>query len=211
MRTLQKTRWTMLSHPHGIDRSERICPAMSNDDFHIAMSVLRERAVKITQRRLHDLNVRDSASSARVKEWFGRDDELTRKNIASGLVKLIAALKTLTSANFVRYTPDFGAAQGCAPNSPSGQAAAVCQSDVKNKIIAFTRLYCDLLDISAGKDSKLSVLIHEVAHFDDVLNARYHAYGVRKSKALAIVHPEAAIENSDNYAGYVCERMIFSD
>ena len=47
------------------------------------------------------------------------------------------------------------------------------------------------------------VIIHSIAHFDDILSAMDYAYGVDGVENLAISMPEYALKNADSYAFYI--------
>lgn len=172
---------------------------------------LRDRAIKVIQRRERLLTEWSATEKQRVKDWFGVADEETRAFLRTGLAKLIAALAVMTGKNFVRYTPDFGEQQGCIPSSPEDQVAAVCRTDVQTRTIAFTRRFCGISEISPNKDSKISILIHEVTHFDDIFGTYDHKYGLHVSRMLATTDAVKTKTNADSYAGYICDGMIFPD
>lgn len=200
-----------VKQPSMVELEGRICPEMSDEKFFEMMLGIRDRAIKVIQRRENVLMIWHATEKERVKEWFGIDDDETRNFLRAGLGRVIAALGLMTPSNFVRYTPDFGESLGCTPSSPENQVAAVCRTDIKTRTIAFTRLFCSMDDISAGRDSKISTLIHEVTHFDDILGTNDDKYGLYLSRRLAKSSAAASKTNADNYAGYICEGMIFPD
>ncbi|MCZ2499286.1 hypothetical protein GN316_21220 [Xylophilus sp. Kf1] len=143
--------------------------------------------------------------------WFGRIDEEIRRHLLGGFLRCVEALDNLSCANFVKYTDDFGLSLGCTPATLPGQAAAVCRTDIKNRTIAFTREFCKLEEISGGRDSRVSVLIHEVTHFADVFGTGDPYYFFYRAKRAAVSDPEGVRNNADSYAGYVVWETSFLD
>lgn len=200
-----------VTQPSAVELEGRICPQMTDEKFFEMVLGLRDRAIKVIQRRERLLTEWSATEKERVKDWFGVADEETRALLRTGLAKLIAALAVMTSKNFVRYTPDFGEQLGCIPSSPEDQVAAVCRTDVQTRTIAFTRRFCGISEISPNKDSKISILIHEVTHFDDIFGTHDHKYGLHVSRILATKDAVKTKTNADSYAGYICDGMIFPD
>lgn len=200
-----------VTQPSPAELDNRICPQMTDEQFFEMMLSLRDRAIKVIQRREKMLVAWVDSEKERVKEWFGANDEETRAFLQTGLAKVISALAAMTGKNFIRYTPEFGESLGCTPSSPTNQIAAVCRTDIKNRTIAFTRLFCVVENISPGKDSKISTLIHEVTHFDDIFATYDHIYGFSSSRRVAGLGSTDVKTNADSYAGYICEGMIFPD
>ena len=200
-----------VTQPSVAEVEGRICPEMSDEKFCEMMLGLRDRAIKVIQRRENLLKTWEDSEKERVKVWFGIDDEEMRKFLQAGLAKVISALAAMTKKNFVRYTPDFGESLGCTPSSPVNQTAAVCRTDIKTRTIGFTRLFCVVAPISPGKDSKISTLIHEVTHFEDILDTYDHRYGFELSKKFSKSELHMVKSNADSYAGYICDGMIFPD
>jgi hypothetical protein len=197
--------------PSPVEIEGRICPQMSDEKFFEMMLSLRDRAIKVVQRRLNALAAWNASESERVKEWFGINDYETKLFLHAGLTKLIKTLTTLTAENFVKYDLDFGEKLGCAPSSPENQVAAVCRTEIKNHIIGFTRLFCGISDISPWRDSKISILIHEISHFEDVIGTYDHIYGLPASKMHARMDIAKPRLNADSYSGYICEGMALPD
>ena len=200
-----------VTQPSTAEVEARICPGVSDEKFCEMMLGLRDRAIKVIQRREQLLITWTNSEKERVKVWFGIDDEKTRDLLLVGLAKVTAALAAMTAKNFVRYTPDFGKQLGCTPNSPQGQVAAVCRTDTQTRTIAFTRLFCIMNDIAPERDSQISTLIHEVTHFEDILGTYDLKYTMYESRALAKTDALKTRTNADSYAFYICEGMIFTD
>ena len=184
---------------------------MTDAKFCENMMKLRDRATRLIARRWVELKAWDVTTQARVLEWFGRRDEDIRQHLLQAFPKWLTALNNLTCANFVRYTPAFGIAVGCTPAAPSGQAAAVCKSDTKSHTIAFTPEFCVLRDISGGRDSQLSVLLHEITHFEDVFGTADPYYFFSASKNAAMKDPDGVRKNAHTYAGYIVWDSHFHD
>ena len=200
-----------VTQPSVTEVEGRICPEMSDEKFCEMMLGLRDRAIKVIQRRENLLMTWGAPERKRVKIWFGIDDAEIKKFLQAGLTKVISALTAMTARNFVKYTPDFGLSQGCTPSSPENQIAAVCRTDLTARTIGFTRLFCAIEAISPAKDSKISILIHEVTHFEDMFATYDHKYGFHASKLLSANDTILTRTNADSYAGYICEGMIFPD
>jgi uncharacterized Zn-binding protein involved in type VI secretion len=159
----------LVEHPPEAERTENICPNMTNKEFCTLVLKLRDRAITlITKRRLPELERWDKDAQARVKEWFGVADQPIRQYLQKGFTACVDVLRGLDCGNFVRISELTKKNINCVlPKDTSGVAAAVCKPDVATHTIGININFCDLREFSAESDSKLLTLIHEVTHFDD--------------------------------------------
>ncbi|MDP9898071.1 PAAR domain-containing protein [Variovorax ginsengisoli] len=69
----------LVEHPPEAEQTENICPNMTNKEFCTLVLDLRADAVKMVEGRLKELDLWGKPEKARVKQWFGTDDETTRR------------------------------------------------------------------------------------------------------------------------------------
>ncbi|QVN17746.1 hypothetical protein JYG32_15995 [Burkholderia pyrrocinia] len=185
-----------------------ICENMTDAEFRKKVLALRDDAVKIVAQRLHELSAWKAHARARVREWFGSDDESTRGVLSEGLAALVIVMQGLTARNFVRSDPELDRALGCTPNTKNlaGEVAHVCGPDTATHTISITPKFCELPDTSAGTfDSMQLTIVHECVHFMDTFGALDYknTYGQFLSRRLAKEEPAMAIRNADNLAWYI--------
>jgi len=188
-----------------------ICPNMTDSDFRTLVIELRDEAVSLTRQRIAQLMHWSPESRARVTEWFGTANSLTRDKLLRGLQRLLVVMPELTAKNFVRQGSPQDRATGCLPNMKnlSGVTAHVCAPDVATHTIAIHVDFCLLPDRSAGHlSSKQLTLVHECSHFFDTFGAEDIPLGYGRSacKELAKRHPELAIRNADSIAWFILAR-----
>lgn len=201
----------VMTQPRSEETPRSICPNMTDEAFFNLMLDLRDRAVKLIEKRILELSIWNVNAQLRVKQWFGKHDDETRIFLQTGLKKGVLLLKGLSRKNFIKFTDDFGRALGCSPSSPHGQAAAVCKTDVATHTIAVTDSFCVLRPTSGSTDSKLSVLVHEMTHFIDVFGTDDPVYFMGESLKLAETDAETPRKNADSFAGYVVWDMAYPD
>ena len=185
------------------DVKEQVCPNMPDAEFFTLMTTLITRAIRLTERRLSQLELWDEAAKSMVHLWFGDRDEKTRVYVADSLRKCKGVLGKFTKDNFVRHSESKLLELGCISANNPDAAAEVCKKDTKSHTIFVKKLFCDLRPMSGEMDSKLSTIIHEAAHFDDGMGVHDIVYTFTKSLDLAKRNPEVARTNPDNIAGYV--------
>lgn len=200
-----------VTYPGVKDTAGNICPNMTDDAFFELMLDLRDRAVKLIEKRVLELSIWNVSAKHRVRQWFGKQDDEIRTFLQSGLKKGILVLKGLDRKNFIKYTDDFGSALGCSPGGPPNQAAAVCKTNVATHTIAVTDIFCVLRPTSGSADSKMSVLVHEMSHFIDVFATEDLVYYMGESLKLAEANVEAPRRNADSFAGYIVWDMAHPD
>ncbi|MET3917034.1 putative Zn-binding protein involved in type VI secretion [Variovorax sp. OAS795] len=200
----------MVEHPPEAEQTENICPNMTNKEFCTLMLDLRDKAVAvISKKRLPELERWGKADQARVQEWFGVAGQSMREYLRKGLAGCEQVLRGLNCKNFVRLTPDGKTLSCIVPSYGATTVAMVCKPDTSTHTIAFNTSFCLLRDTSAGVDSKLSTLIHEVTHFDDTFGSFDSIYYLRESRK-AVQEDRAKVKtNADNIAGYVIWDEVF--
>lgn len=200
----------LVEHLPEAEQVENICPNMTNKEFCTLVLDLRADAVKMIERRLKDLDLWGKREKARVKQWFGTDDETTRQYLRSGLSRCLRVLMGLTCDNFVRYSEQLMRNVGCTPSGNKiGLIAEVCKPDVKTHTIGIAIGFCGLRPRSAEWDSQLQTLIHEVTHFDDVFSSVDDIYKMGESLAIAN-DTERALKNADSLVGYVAYGVSYA-
>lgn len=199
-----------VNHPPEAEQTENICPNTTNKQFCDTMLDLRDKAVMlIAKKRLPELARWNKEDMARVKEWFGVADLPMRDYLQKGLVACESVLRDLTCKNFVRLT-DEGKELSCiVPKHDHSTLAMVCRPDIATRTIAINVSFCTLRDVSANQDSKLSTLIHEVTHFDDVFGSLDTLYHLGQSRAAARTNAASMKTNADSISGYVVWDEVF--
>jgi Lysine-specific metallo-endopeptidase len=210
MAAAKKTVDEAVTHPPEAEQTENICPNMTNKAFCNTMLDLRDKAVSlIATKRLPELARWNRDDARRVKEWFGVADPSMREYLQKGLASCESVLKSLTCKNFVRLT-DEGKELGCiVPRHDQSTLAMVCKPDIATRTIAINVSFCTLRDVSANQDSKLSTLIHEVTHFDDIFGSLDTLYYLSQSRAAAQANSAGMKANADSIAGYVVWDEVF--
>ncbi|CAN5482497.1 hypothetical protein BH10PSE18_BH10PSE18_30120 [soil metagenome] len=200
----------IVKHPPEAEQTENICPNMTNKEFCTLVLDLRADAVKMVERRLKDLDLWGKLEKARVKQWFGTDDDGTRQYLRSGLSKCLKVLMGLTCDNFVRYSDQLMRNVGCTPSgNKTGLIAEVCKPDVGTHTIGIALDFCSLRPRSAESDSQLQTLIHEVTHFDDVFGSVDDIYKMGESLAISH-HTKRALKNADSLVGYIAYGVSYA-
>jgi uncharacterized Zn-binding protein involved in type VI secretion len=200
----------LVKHPPEAEQTENICPNMTNREFCDLVLGLRAEAVKMVERRSKDLELWGKPEKARVKQWFGTDDEKTRQYLQSGLFKCLHVLTALTGDNFVRYSEQLMRNVGCTPSgNKTGLLAEVCKPDIATHTIGIAIEFCGLRPRSAESDSQLQTLIHEVTHFDDVFGSVDDIYKMKESLAIAN-DTRRALKNADSLVGYIAYGVSYA-
>ncbi|MHA7682178.1 M35 family metallo-endopeptidase [Cupriavidus sp. PET2-C1] len=189
-----------------------ICQNMSNAEFYATMSRLRDKAVRLLGDRLVELERWNRADQDKVRLWFGNAREDTRETLRDGLARMREIMRGLTDRNYERYTVEGLARAGCVPRAKDGElppAAAVCKPDGTYTIFIgdiFCRTDAEANSIHGvpfDKESKLSILMHEVSHFPLAMNSVDDWSSLKMSKERAAARDEFCIVNADNIAYYV--------
>ena len=187
-----------------------ICPNMTDREFRQTLLSLRDDAINVIEQRRNELSAWSVSAQDRVKVWFGRTDESTRRKLLSGLNALIRVMNSLTATNFVRPDPERDRAVGCTPNTKNlGEVAHVCGPDTATHTIAIDTNFCYLPKTSAGKLSSMQLtLVHECTHFLDTFGTLDYpnGYGHTACNWFARDHADLAINNADSIAWYILAR-----
>ncbi|WP_454762843.1 M35 family metallo-endopeptidase [Cupriavidus campinensis] len=188
----------------------RICPNMTNAEFHASMLGLREKAVKDIDSRLSEISAWGRTDQIKVTLYFGSASNEIRSTLKEGLIRIRSILMSLTSINFERYSEESLARTGCIPRAPKDNlgAASVCGPDGMHRIFIWPA-FCHLPETKESAhgtpvdgDSKLLTLIHEVSHFQDAMGTRDVWYSTRNSRWQAEDANRFCIENAENIAAY---------
>ena len=196
-----------------VDHPELICPNMTNEAFAAKVTELCGRLVKLTQTRLGELQRWNSQDQHDVVTWFGVADTTTRQTLLDGLTNMLRVFKSLTPANFIRWSETALTNVGCAPGRPKGETrdvvAAVCKPDTKTHTISIALRFCEMRDYDDRKDSRLLTLAHEVSHFLDTMDTADDYYTIWNSVALAKIKSPKCITIADSVAGYIVIHTTF--
>lgn len=189
-----------------------ICQNMSNAEFYATMNRLRDKAVRLLADRLVELDRWNRADQDKVRLWFGNAREDTRETLRDGLARMLEIMRGLTDRNHERYTVEGLARVGCVPRAKDGElpgAASVCKADGTYTIFVGD-MFCltnaeenSIYGVQLNKESKLSILIHEVSHFPQAMNSLDDWYSLKISKDRAAARDEFCIRMADNIAYYV--------
>ncbi len=131
----------------------------------------------------------DDKDKANFKEWFGNNDEKSRRVMLDRINKELDLNKATKITDFK-------------PASPSEEGVfAYVNPDDKNHIINLDKAFNSAA--TSGSDSKAGVLAHEMSHFKSVGGTKDYVYGMEDAKILAKDHPEKALMNADNFEYYI--------
>lgn len=197
-----------------------ICPNMSNAEFYKTIMMLRDKSVVLLDQRLAELDRWHRADQDKVQLWFGDASASTRQTLRSGLARIRELMSGLREANFERYSPENLRRAGCIPRAGAGElesTASVCKPDGTYTIFVGP-IFCGLANernslggVPFDQESKLTVLIHEVSHFPNAMNAEDRWYSIRLSRIKAKERDAFCISNADNIAYYVANIPNWSD
>lgn len=187
----------------------RVCYNMPDEEFFPLMMRLRDKASRLMGERLAELARWNAADRDKVLLWFGQDSEVTRQTLSGGLTRMREIMRGLTEKNFIKFTPEGVRAVGCEPRPDSLAAAMVCKPD-RTYTLFLNTTFCNLEaeanrydGIPFAQDSKLVVLVHEVAHFPNSMDAEDLWYTLRQSQDRAAARDKFCVANADNIAAYV--------
>jgi uncharacterized Zn-binding protein involved in type VI secretion len=146
-----------------------------------------EQCKALLLRKIMLLTKRDASTIEHFKKWLGRYDELSRTLILRRMQHVLRIFEDLTEHNFVRISND----------KKRRKSYALVIYDDPMHTIYLGDLFWKFK--TAGKDTKVGTLLHEVAHFDgsDIIDDQ--AYGVDDCIALAKSTPEDALYNADSF------------
>jgi len=190
-----------------------ICPNMSNAEFHATMMRLRNRAVSLMGDRLEELVRWNEADRDKVLLWFGEASDLTRKTLRDGLKRMGEIMRGLSETNFERHSEEGLRRVGCVPRAKEGElpaTASVCKPDGTYTIFV-GKIFCHLDDervdakkrIPVDVSTKLTVLVHEIAHFPQAMDAEDAHYSFTMARAAARRRDAFCLRNADSIAAYV--------
>lgn len=144
--------------------------------------------------------------------WFGHASGNTRQSLRDGLTRIRDIMGSLRERNFDRHSEEGLRRVGCVPRAGDGEfeaTASVCKPDGTYTIFVGPK-FCRLdheqnspEGIPFDKDSKLTVLIHEVSHFPEAMNSEDKWYSILLSRLRANARNQFCIVNADNIAYYV--------
>jgi hypothetical protein len=186
--------------------TDKICPNMSNGEFRKEVMRARDIGVELVKRRIEGLTRWDMKEQERVKTFFGRADESTRKVLADGLPRLRAAMQELVPEKIVRFDSETNRKLTCAVKPDTGENhAAVCKPDSEKRVIAIYSKFCSASFGRLDGGCKIKTLIHECTHFTDTFDSKDYAYTDKEmgARIFAENHPEKALANADNITGYI--------
>ncbi len=187
------------------DDPELICPNMSNAEFHALVMKCRDGALGLIRERQPELVRWSSADRARVKKWFGTEDESVRAMLIQGLPKLLSAMQELKPENIIRHSEEARRNISCIPvNNIENTEASVCKPDSRRRIISIYPKFCTLPDSTLWNNCKVKTLSHECTHYVDVFDSEDEIYGYGIGLSLwAQNNPEKAARNADNITNYI--------
>ncbi|WP_454733610.1 MULTISPECIES: M35 family metallo-endopeptidase [Cupriavidus] len=189
-----------------------ICQNMSNAEFYATMNRLRDKAVRLLGDRLAELERWNTADQDKVRLWFGNAREDTRERLRGGMARMRQIMRGLTDRNYERYTVAGLARVGCVPRAREDElppTASVCKPD-GTYMIFIGDIFCrtdaeanSIHGVPFNKESKLTILIHEISHFPLAMDSRDTWSSIRISMEKAVARDEFCINNADNISYYV--------
>lgn len=191
----------------------RVCYNMPDEAFFPLMMQLRDKAVRLMGERLAELARWNAADRDKVLLWFGNDSETVRQTLIDGLTRMREIMRGLTEKNFIKFTPEGVRAVGCEPKAKEGDipaTASVCRIDGTYTIFVGPRFCVTAPEqnhvdtgIPFDADSKLTVLIHEVSHFQRAMDTDDPFHGMWGATSAARGRDARTINNADSIAYYV--------
>lgn len=148
-------------------------------------------ATEMLRRKQRLLRKEDRETMKLFRKWFGRDDEKARQIILVRIRKTLRCLKGLGMDNFGEIID---------PETRKSDYAYVTPDDKEHKInlgIPFWQAP------AVGPESKAGILVHEISHFEDVEGTQDHEYGDFLCLRLAIMKPDLALFNADNFERFI--------
>jgi hypothetical protein len=187
-----------------------LCKTMSDKELIAQILELRNTAVFLAQQRKEELSRWDNAAKQRTMVWFRRSDEEVRDFLSKGVGNTIRVLKELKAENFLPSTAEnISSLTKCTIyENPDGVKGAACPTDTIEHRIFLTLEFCELRPTSfvygtntlTERESQLSVLVHEVTHFNDVFRSKDILSNIRGAREQAA--PDMVL-NADSLAGYI--------
>ncbi|WP_175808651.1 hypothetical protein [Burkholderia cenocepacia] len=84
-----------------------ICENMSNSEFRAMFAKAQAKTVEKLDARIASLQRWSQYEKDRAFKWFGRDDEVTRTHLLTGLTKVVKVVRAFSEKNVVRTYPSF--------------------------------------------------------------------------------------------------------
>ncbi|EDZ99907.1 conserved hypothetical protein [Burkholderia sp. H160] len=189
-----------------IINTTRICPNMSNYEFRKEVMRARDIGVELIKRRIEGPARWDVKEQDRVKFFFARADESTKRLLSDGLPRLLVAMQELVPEKIVRFDSETNRKLTCAVKPDTGaNHAVVCKPDSEKRVIAIYSQFCSSPFGQLWGTCKIKTIIHECTHFTDTFNSEDWVYTDKASGAriFAENHPDQVIQNADNITGYI--------
>ncbi|QIE25473.1 Lysine-specific metallo-endopeptidase [Caballeronia sp. SBC1] len=183
-----------------------ICPNMTDAEFRRKVIVLTKKAVSLVDKRMKEVGAWDVKAQERVSDHFGTKDEAVRQRLIACLPRLRKVLDDLGPKNFVRTSEDLIRHLGCMPSNKnvSNELASVCGPNTATHTICIAPKFCTTREYDMYGDSQLATIVHEASHFHDTFSSEDVIYTMTSyQKMWAKEHPDRAINNADNIAGYI--------
>jgi len=142
-------------------------------------------------------------------KWFGTVEPIATMRVSLGLERMKIVLRELRCDSFLPLTTAVAESLGCRLDDSPGMVAAVCQPSRLHKVM----LSHEFLDVPLHRSNGVnqpSILVHELAHLQDVFatRGRGEVYTFFAAQRLALSSPEQALNNSDNISGYVTDAHL---
>ena len=183
-----------------------ICPNMTDAEFRRRVLILTKKAVVLVDKRIREVAGWSEYAQARVLDHFGTKDESVRQRLVSCLPLLRKVLDDLRPKNFVRTSEDVIRRLGCTPSNKNikDELASVCSPNTATHTICIAPKFCTTRDFDMYGDSQLATIVHEASHFHDTFSSQDIVYSMSTGQKIwAKGHPDQAINNADNIAGYI--------
>jgi peptidyl-Lys metalloendopeptidase len=183
-----------------------ICPNMTDAEFRRRVLILTKKAAVLVEKRIREVAGWSENAQARVLDHFGTKDESVRQRLTSCLPRLRKVLDDLGPKNFVRTSEDMMRHLGCTPSNKNvmDELASVCSPNTATHTICIAPKFCTTRDFDMYGDSQLATIVHEASHFHDTFSSQDIVYSMSTGQKIwAKEHPDQAINNADNIAGYI--------
>lgn len=187
-----------------------VSESLSDERFAEHIMGLVKEAIALAEVRQASLARWDAEARKLTQYWFGASDDAIKAHLIPIMASILRVLRGLSPKSFLPHNSESAQSVGCSPQVDQNADAAACPVDTKGHRIllaakffkrdAFNRIHGTKEFLP--RDSQLSILLHEVTHFNDVASSNDAYYGIRNAKSISD-KTEAAKVNADSLAAYV--------
>ncbi|THU41190.1 hypothetical protein FAM09_03490 [Niastella caeni] len=147
--------------------------------------------ISLLEKKLALLQNEDCNTLLEFKKWFGTDDHEAKQIILTRIRRSLEVSRSLTEVNFSSIINE---------KAKKEDYANAYHDDELHRIFLGDLFWgAD----TKGKNSKASVIIHELSHFNDIGPTEDVIYGETRCINLAKDHPGLALINADTFEFFI--------